>query len=1048
MVKGSNARQSRVSFSAGDGEVTTTVVLREMLNRIEAMKTGMDTMNVRLDLPRAKVPPENIPSFDGTKVREFLEDYDVFGMSHGWSDKQKLKALLAYIEPKMRVSVTKTTQGLTTWVEVRQKMLEEYAKYDVPTTMQNLLDVRRSKYATLDQFLEDFERVARRVPFLGEAQKCHVLLTNFAEDERKSVVSRAAHYPLKWDEVVEMVRELPSVSNRKWSLEQMKAITSAREGNVEAATGGNFKAEEILGLLVKLGSFEKLTLPAPATQALVGAEEGKEERKKERQKEESESESESSDEEDARRKRKERQKKKRDWDWKKDNKSRDWQRRDDPFRCYYYDEEGYTITRCPILEKKLEEGIVKKNVNGHVCDANWNKIDFRVKGGMRAVILEQARANKDKKKKARVNVITFDGMLPPVIVARDDNPGSQSLNVSYISQKEVEEKKREKAQRELDQLIDGTKDLVKEGKGKEAIGKKRRVVLRSEAEEGISIDEVMEDICPEVTFPYIDDNPVKEPKEKDETLVDGRVRRFVWELAQGVAKVLEMLFKYNLTASGLKSLLFQREVTILGFRCFLEGRSPDPKKVDKILNWPMPLRMVGEVRSFLGVCSFWRIFIPGFARIVEPLREMVRQGASLEWFDQREKVARMLQDKLRDGGVVLGVTYFDDERERPFIIEADGGPIALRGVLVQRDDNGKERPHRFESRTLNSVERGYIQFRKELLAILHCLRVFRHYIMERRFILRTDSTTVIGAVKRHQQVDATISRWIAHIWTYDFILEKVPTDKNRADGLSRVEWGSIDNESLEEAPFVDEFLMGDNDAPNCYTASAMATSREDCWGEKEDPYLHYLLIQEDEEEGWYGMVEHAAVAAHELAESSTMAERRLNEIDDGSEDLEQSKDDEGRFRKEEYDGEYKRIGMVMSSNHLNEFYHERTKRTFRLRRGHLFVDAKEGLPPPRVVCGREKQLEVIAALHEGLAGGHRGADTTYYKVSRLCHWDGLRDMVMRYCTLQPDEDNGVWYDPAVSGTEPADKEKGVCCIAYRIDSKTASAQPYRVLSRF
>ncbi|GBG77550.1 hypothetical protein CBR_g23996 [Chara braunii] len=497
MVKGPNARQSRASSSAGDGEVTTTVVLREMLNRIEAMKTGMDTMNVRLDLPRAKVPPENIPCFDGTKVREFLEDYDVFGTSHGWSDKQKLKDLLAYVEPKMRVSVTKTTQGLTTWTDVRQKMLEEYAKYDVPTTVQNLLDVRRSKYATLDQFLEDFERVARRVPFLDEAQKCHVLLTNFVEDERKSVVSRAAHDPLKWDEVVEMVRELPSVSNRKWSLEQMKLITSAREGNVEAATGGNLKAKGILGLLVKLGSFEKLTLPVPATQALVGAEEGKEERKKEKQKEESESESENSDEEDVRRRRKERQKKKRDRDWKKDNRNRDWQRRDDPFRCYYCDEEGHTLTRCPTLEKELEEGIVKKNANGHICDANSNKVDFRVKEGMRAVILEKAKTNKDKKKKARVNVVTFDSMLPSEIVARDDSPENQNLNVSHISQRQVEEKKREKAQRELDQLIDGTKDLVKEGKGKEAAGKKRKVVLRSEAEEGVSIDEVVKKLLEE-----------------------------------------------------------------------------------------------------------------------------------------------------------------------------------------------------------------------------------------------------------------------------------------------------------------------------------------------------------------------------------------------------------------------------------------------------------------------------------------------------------------------------------------------------------------------
>ncbi|GBG89872.1 hypothetical protein CBR_g49720 [Chara braunii] len=287
------------------------------------------------------------------------------------------------------------------------------------------------------------------------------------------------------------------------------------------------------------------------------------------------------------------------------------------------------------------------------------------------------------------------------------------------------------------------------------------------------------------------------------------------------------------------------------------------------------------------------------------------------------------------------------------------------------------------------------------LLLASCMWVMRMG-SDDRFILRTDSTAVIGVVKRHRQVDATVSRWIAHIWTYDFVLEKVPTEKNRADGLSRLEWGSIDDESLEEKPFVDEFLMEDDNeglppALSCYTASAITSSREDCWGEKEDPYLHYLLTREDEEEGWYRMVEQAAIATHELAESSRMVERRLNEIEEEPEDPEQDKDAEERFRKDEYDGENKRIGMIIRSNQLDEFYHEKTKRTFKLRRGHFFVDAKEGLPPLRVVCGKGRQLEVIAALHEGLAGGHRGVDATYYKVSRLYHWDGLRNIVMRYC---------------------------------------------------
>ncbi|GBG68119.1 hypothetical protein CBR_g2670 [Chara braunii] len=61
----------------------------------------------------------------------------------------------------------------------------------------------------------------------------------------------------------------------------------------------------------------------------------------------------------------------------------------------------------------------------------------------------------------------------------------------------------------------------------------------------------------------------------------------------------------------------------------------------------------------------------------KPLREMVRQGANLAWNDKRQAAAETLQEKLRDGGVVLGVPCYDDEETRPFIIEADGGSVAL-----------------------------------------------------------------------------------------------------------------------------------------------------------------------------------------------------------------------------------------------------------------------------------------------------------------------------------------------------------------------------------
>ncbi|GBG58918.1 hypothetical protein CBR_g24269 [Chara braunii] len=68
------------------------------------------------------------------------------------------------------------------------------------------------------------------------------------------------------------------------------------------------------------------------------------------------------------------------------------------------------------------------------------------------------------------------------------------------------------------------------------------------------------------------------------------------------------------------------------------------------------------------------------------------------------------------------------------------------GLLSQKDAGGKERPLRFESRTLNTAERNYSQFKKEVLAVLRCLDTFRHYIYGRRFILRVDPTAVASVL--------------------------------------------------------------------------------------------------------------------------------------------------------------------------------------------------------------------------------------------------------------------------------------------------------------
>ncbi|GBG60207.1 hypothetical protein CBR_g3451 [Chara braunii] len=391
---------------------------------------------------------------------------------------------------------------------------------------------------------------------------------------------------------------------------------------------------------------------------------------------------------------------------------------------------------------------------------------------------------------------------------------------------------------------------------------------------------IMQPISPHITQPYIDDLAVKGPKEKDEREVMPGIRRFVWDHVQDLCKVLDLLKEHNLTASGSKSRHFMSGATILGFVCDERSGRPDTKKANKILEWPTPFQTITEVRSFLGTCGFGRIFIKGFAAKTEQLRKLVRQGQDWEWGDKQESVIEGLKKEFEEGGLVLGVPDHAAVMTGPFVVETDAGPTALGGVLIQRDPNGEERPLRFESRTLNTLERNYSQFKRETLAVLHCLRIFKNYLFDNRFVLRVDPTALAGSLKNFAPSNPTIARWLTYIWMFDFELERILGNKNRADGLSRVDWDKNSQGMTEDTPPVDEFLDSEEDV----------RLHINSWSLAEEVVRNTVLDQEEvveQEEG-----------------DNVIHEREDDDFDEG--EIKEA------FRAEEYEMVYLELGMLLS----------------------------------------------------------------------------------------------------------------------------------------
>jgi hypothetical protein len=142
----------------------------------------------------------------------------------------------------------------------------------------------------------------------------------------------------------------------------------------------------------------------------------------------------------------------------------------------------------------------------------------------------------------------------------------------------------------------------------------------------------------------LDDCPVKGPptryEQEDGTYetVPGHpnVRRFVFEHAQDVNRVLHRLGHAGASVSAKKIQLGVPEAKIVGQICNYEGRLPDEDRVRKITDWKTP-RNTTELRGFLGVCAGVKIWIEGYSRIARPLHHLLNKDALWTWGAEEEE---------------------------------------------------------------------------------------------------------------------------------------------------------------------------------------------------------------------------------------------------------------------------------------------------------------------------------------------------------------------------------------------------------------------------
>ena len=235
----------------------------------------------------------------------------------------------------------------------------------------------------------------------------------------------------------------------------------------------------------------------------------------------------------------------------------------------------------------------------------------------------------------------------------------------------------------------------------------------------------------------------------------------------------------------LKCAFLLPSVSYLGHIISAEGLHTEEAKVRAIVDAPEP-QNVGELRSFLGMVTYYGKLLPDLATTLSPLYKLLQKFTPWSWREKQRKVFLRIKDLLRSGRVH---THFDNRL--PVILACDASPYGLGAVLSLRMPSGEEKPVGFESRTLSRAEKNYSYMDKEALAIIYGVKQFHQYLHGGQFEIKTDHkplTHIFGESRATPTMaSGRIQRCALTLGGYDYSIQyKEGKSMANTDALSRL----------------------------------------------------------------------------------------------------------------------------------------------------------------------------------------------------------------------------------------------------------------------
>lgn len=244
--------------------------------------------------------------------------------------------------------------------------------------------------------------------------------------------------------------------------------------------------------------------------------------------------------------------------------------------------------------------------------------------------------------------------------------------------------------------------------------------------------------------------------------------------------VFDSLMEAHLIVKTSKCKIGQNEVKFLGYLISAHIIRPDKGKVEAVMNFPIPKRVV-ELQSFVGLVGYYRRFIPQMATIAAPLYKLFKKGSLWEWTSAHQSAFDELK-RILTSKPLLTLPDFDKD----FILHTDASDIGLGALLTQISNDARmENVLYYASKSLNHAQKNYTVTEKECLAVLWAVKLFRPYLLGRHFKVFTDHAALRWLMS-HKDPSSRLTRMILQLQEYSMEIISRPGSANaNADALSR-----------------------------------------------------------------------------------------------------------------------------------------------------------------------------------------------------------------------------------------------------------------------